>query len=87
MLEFDKSNDMEYKVKTICNSVVYAKEIDRHLLRLYYLVVWKGYSKKKHLETFFGSHTLLEDSQHLPQGPFREVNNNISASRLRFAHG
>ena len=36
--EFELSNDKEYEVKAIWNSVVYAKEADRHLLELYYLV-------------------------------------------------
>ena len=36
--EFEKGNDKEYKLKAIQDSAVYAKETDRHLLRLYYLV-------------------------------------------------
>ena len=40
-------NDKEYKVKAIQDSVVYAKEADGHLSGLYYLLVWKSYSKKE----------------------------------------
>ncbi len=31
-------NGKEYKVEAICNSVVYAKELEGHLPGLYYLV-------------------------------------------------
>lgn len=34
----DIGNDKEYKVETIWDGAVYAKKIDRHLLRIYYLV-------------------------------------------------
>ena len=37
----------EYKVKVIQDSTVYIKEIDQYLPKLYYLVIWKGYLKKK----------------------------------------
>ena len=36
--EFEPSDDKVYKVEAIRDSAVYAKEIDRHLPRLYYLV-------------------------------------------------
>ena len=45
--EFKMGNHKEYEVKTIWDSIVYAKEVDRHLLGLYYLVIWKGYLKKE----------------------------------------
>lgn len=39
-LEFDKNdNNKEYKVKRICDSMVYARESETHLLRVYYLVL------------------------------------------------
>ena len=41
----DKSG--EYKMETIQDSAVYAKEADGHLPRLYYLVTWKGYPKEE----------------------------------------
>ncbi len=37
----------EYKIKAICDSMVYARESEGHLLGLYYLVSWKGYTKEK----------------------------------------
>ena len=45
--EFEPGNNKEYEVKAIQDSTVYAKEADGHLPGLYYLVVWKGYSKEK----------------------------------------
>ena len=46
-LEFDAGNSEEYKVEEIWDSAVYAKESEGHLLRLYYLVIWKGYHEEK----------------------------------------
>ena len=37
--EFDAGNNKEYKVEIIINSAVYAKEAEKHLLNLYYLVL------------------------------------------------
>ena len=45
--KFEPGNDKEYKVKAIQDSAVYAKEADGHLLGLYYLVAWKGYSEEE----------------------------------------
>ena len=39
MLELDKYNNKNYKVEAIRDNVVYAKEVDRYFLGLYYLVV------------------------------------------------
>ena len=37
-------NNEEYKVESICDSAVYARESEAgYLLGLYYLVSWKGY--------------------------------------------
>ena len=47
MPKFEPGNDNEYKVKAIQDSAVYAKEVDGHLLGLYYLIIWKGYPKEK----------------------------------------
>ena len=49
MTEFeDSSNDKEYEIEKIWDSVVHAKKsATGHLLGLYYLVVWKGYPKKE----------------------------------------
>ena len=40
-------NSGEYKVKAIQDNAVYAKEADRHLPGLYYLMAWKGYLKEE----------------------------------------
>lgn len=47
VLEFEVSNNKEYKVEVIQNSTVYTKKVDKHLLGLYYLVVWKGYPEEE----------------------------------------
>ena len=41
------NDSKEYKIKVIWNSMVYARESEGHLPRLYYLVEWKGYPKEK----------------------------------------
>ena len=42
------SNDEEYKVEGICDSMLYAKESEAgHLLGLYYLLSWKSYPNNK----------------------------------------
>ena len=47
-LEFDTGDSEEYKVEAIWDSAVYAMELESgHLPGLYYLVAWKGYSKKE----------------------------------------
>ena len=45
--EFEPGNNKEYKVETIWDSAVYAKEADRYLPGLYYLIVWKGYPEEE----------------------------------------
>lgn len=49
-LEFvnGKSKNSKYEIKTIWNSAVYAKqsETKAYLSNLYYLILWKEYSKK-----------------------------------------
>ena len=47
--EFEPINNKEYKVEPIQDSVVYAKEIDGHLLGLYYLVAWKNYPEEENI--------------------------------------
>ena len=48
MPEFEPGdNDKKYKVEAIQDSAVYAKEADGHLLRLYYLIAWKGYLEEE----------------------------------------
>lgn len=47
-LKFDKDNSQEYKVEIINNSKIYTKKSDSgYLFNLYYLVLWKGYSKEE----------------------------------------
>ena len=47
-LEFKAGDDKEYEVDGIWDNAVYTKESAiRQLPGLYYLVLWKGYSKKK----------------------------------------
>ena len=45
--EFNAGDNKEYKVKAIKDSVVYAKEAERHLPDLYYLVSWKCYPEEE----------------------------------------
>ena len=45
--EFKIDNVEESKVEGICDSVVYTKKSDGHLLELYYLIFWKSYFKEK----------------------------------------
>ena len=46
-LKFEAGDDKEYEFDDIWDSVVYAMESAGQLLRLYYLVLWKGYSEEK----------------------------------------
>ena len=46
--EFESGDDdKKYELEAIRDSAVYAKEANRHLPGLYYLVVWKGYLKEE----------------------------------------
>ena len=45
--EFEPSNNKEYELEAIQDSAVYAKEANRHLPGLYYLVAWKGYPEEE----------------------------------------
>lgn len=42
--------------------------------------------RKEYLKTILGSHTLLEDGQHLLQRQSREANSNIGTPGLRSTH-
>ena len=37
--EFEVADNKKYELKAIRNNIIYAKKADKHLLRLYYLVV------------------------------------------------
>ena len=45
--EFEAGNNKEYKVEGIQDSAIYAKESVEQLPGLYYLIMWKSYSKKE----------------------------------------
>ena len=45
--KFKAGNGEEYKVDSIQDNAVYAKESVGQLLRLYYLVLWKDYPEEK----------------------------------------
>ena len=45
--ELDVGNNKKYEVEAIKDSAIYAKEAERYLLGLYYLVSWKSYLKEK----------------------------------------
>ena len=45
--EFETSNNKKYEIKAIWDSAVCAKEINKYLSGLYYLVAWKGYPEEK----------------------------------------
>ena len=48
MPEFELGDDdKEYKLEAIQGSAVYAKEANKHLPGLYYLVVWKSYLEEE----------------------------------------
>ena len=46
-LEFEAGNNKEYEVKSILDSVVYARKSIEQLPELYYLILWKGYLKEE----------------------------------------
>lgn len=46
--QFEVSNNKIYEIDDIWNSAVYAKElVIKYLLKFYYLIFWKNYSKKE----------------------------------------
>lgn len=45
----NEGNGKKYTVKIICNSAVYASKSKGHLPGLYYLVLWKSYSKEENI--------------------------------------
>lgn len=68
-LKFEFDNNEKYKVKCICDSTVYVKELeDHHVLSYNNLVSSKGYPKeKKHLEACVEGETLSKDNYHFLQ--------------------
>ena len=53
--EFEPDNNKEYKMEAIQDSAVSAKETDRHLPGLYYLVAWKSYPEEKNTWELFSA--------------------------------
>ena len=47
MPEFEPGDNMEYEIKAIQDSAIYAKEVDGHFSGLYYLVAWKDYPEEE----------------------------------------
>lgn len=47
LIELNKSDSKKYKVKAICNSMIYVSKSKDQLLDLYYLVLEKGFFDKK----------------------------------------
>ena len=45
--EFEVSDNKEYEFDGIWDTAIYAKELAGQLLGLYFLILWKGYSKEK----------------------------------------
>lgn len=49
-IKFELSNEKKFKFKEISDNAVYIKELQEgHLIRLYYLISWKNYHKKKNI--------------------------------------
>lgn len=48
--KLETGNSNKYKVKTICYSAVYIKELVEKLQKIYYLILYKSYLEKKNLE-------------------------------------
>ena len=47
-LESDAGDNKKYKVEAIWDSTIYVMESESgYLPRLYYLIIWKGYSQEK----------------------------------------
>lgn len=49
VLEFMVDNNKKYEVELIWDSIVYIKKADKHLQKLYYLIVWKVYPKENNI--------------------------------------
>lgn len=43
------SNNKEYKIKAIQDSILFTKKVEEHLSKLYYLVIQMGYLKEKNI--------------------------------------
>ena len=78
-LEFETSgNNMEYEVKGICDSAVYARELEAgHLLGLYYLVLWKNYPED---ESTWETAAAVQHLQNLVSTCYKDHSNKPTAT-------
>lgn len=59
--ELEPDNNKEHVMEAIRDSAIYVKKADKHLPKLYYLVVWKGYLEEKNTwESFLAVIYLVE---------------------------
>ena len=47
--EFEMGNNKECKIEVIWDNIVYTKKVDKYILELYYLLIWKDYPEKKNI--------------------------------------
>ena len=45
--EFEARDNKEYEVKTMIDSAVYGQQVNNQISGLYYLILWKSYSKEE----------------------------------------
>ncbi len=46
-IELKSKDEKKYEVKTIINNVVYGKDANNQIPKLYYLVLWKSYLEEE----------------------------------------
>ena len=61
-LEFETSNNEEYKVNDIWDIIVYIKKLAiKQLLKFYYLVLWQSYFKEKIPRNLYQQSSTFKD--------------------------
>ena len=64
-LKFKTDNNKKYKINSIQKRVIYIRKlVTKYLLRLYFLVLWKDYSKKYIYIKAFINYLILSKSYH-----------------------